>query len=162
MIPVFASAGATSISFHPEASPHVHRTLQLIKASGCKAGLVFNPHTSLDAYKYVSDSVDYLLLMSVNPGFGGQSFLPLTYGKVRDAVALVSSVGRLGKTRIAVDGGVHEGNARELAMNGVDTFVIGSAIYKEPRTVDAYRESVGRIMSEIKEGWKEFGVGRLA
>lgn len=156
LIQDFAKAGATSITFHPEASVHVHRSLQLIKSLGCKAGLAFNPSTPLDVYKYVSDDVDVLLLMSVNPGFGGQTFLPLSLGKVAEAAAMVASRGRRGSTRIAVDGGVNKSNARDIARRGADTFVAGSAIFKEPRTVEAYRESVEGLMKEIRAGRKEF------
>ncbi|WP_036858988.1 ribulose-phosphate 3-epimerase [Porticoccus hydrocarbonoclasticus] len=123
----FAEAGASWITFHPEASKHVDRSLQLIRDAGCKAGLVLNPATSLEPVKYVLDKVDMLLLMSVNPGFGGQKFIPATLGKLREARALIEASGR--DIRLEVDGGVTVDNIRAVADAGADTFVAGSAIY---------------------------------
>jgi ribulose-phosphate 3-epimerase len=127
LIVQFADAGATYITFHPEASRHVNRSLQLIKDKGCKAGLVLNPATSLDHIKHVMDQLDMLLLMSVNPGFGGQQFIPQTLHKIREARTLVDASGL--NIRIEVDGGVGLGNIREIASAGADTFVAGSAIF---------------------------------
>ncbi|MFT6419790.1 MAG: ribulose-phosphate 3-epimerase [Porticoccus sp.] len=123
----FAEAGASWITFHPEASKHVDRSLQLIRDAGCKAGLVLNPATSLEPVKYVLDKVDMLLLMSVNPGFGGQKFISATLGKLREARALIEASGR--DIRLEVDGGVTVDNIRAVADAGADTFVAGSAIY---------------------------------
>jgi ribulose-phosphate 3-epimerase len=126
----FAKAGATLISFHPEATRHIDRSLQAIKAAGCQAGLVFNPATPLDCLKYVLDKVDLVLLMSVNPGFGGQSFLPSALSKLREARALIDASGR--EIRLEIDGGVKIDNIREIAAAGADTFVAGSAIFGKP------------------------------
>jgi ribulose-phosphate 3-epimerase len=126
----FAEAGASYITFHPDASVHVDRSLQLIRDAGCKAGLVFNPHVGLDALTYVMDKVDMVLLMSVNPGFGGQSFIPSTLGKLREARALIDARGL--DIRLEVDGGVSPANIREIAAAGADTFVAGSAIFGKP------------------------------
>ena len=123
----FAKAGATLVSFHPEATRHVDRSLQAIKAAGCQAGLVFNPATPLDCLKYVIDKVDLVLLMSVNPGFGGQSFIPAALNKLREARALIDASGR--NIRLEIDGGVKVDNIREIAAAGADTFVAGSAIF---------------------------------
>ena len=127
IIPDFAKAGATYITFHPEASDHIDRSLQLIKAEGCKSGLVFNPATSLDYLKYVIDKIDMVLLMSVNPGFGGQSFIPATLDKLREARKIIDASGR--DIRLEIDGGVKVDNIREIAEAGADTFVAGSAIF---------------------------------
>lgn len=126
----FAEAGATYITFHPEASLHVDRSLQLIKEAGCKSGLVFNPATSLDAASYVMDKLDMILLMSVNPGFGGQSFIPSTLSKLTEVRELIDSVER--EIRLEVDGGVNTKNIAEIAKAGADTFVAGSAIFNQP------------------------------
>ncbi len=126
----FIDAGASYITFHPEASEHVDRSLQLIKQGGCKAGLVFNPATSLDALKYVLDKVDMVLLMSVNPGFGGQSFIPGTLDKLREARELIDASGL--PIRLQVDGGVNVNNIKAIAEAGADTFVAGSAIFNAP------------------------------
>ena len=126
----FAEAGASYITFHPDASTHVDRSLQMIRDAGCKSGLVFNPHLGLDALKYVLDRVDMVLLMSVNPGFGGQSFIPATLDKLREARALIDSSGH--DIRLEIDGGVTPGNIREIAVAGADTFVAGSAIFNTP------------------------------
>ena len=134
IIPDFAKAGATYITFHPEASEHIDRTLQLIKGEGCKAGLVFNPTTSLDYLKYVIDKVDMVLLMSVNPGFGGQSFIPATLDKLREARKIIKDSGR--NIRLEVDGGVKIDNIRAVAEAGADTFVAGSAIFGAAKKTD--------------------------
>ena len=126
----FAEAGASYITFHPDASTHVDRSLQMIRDAGCRAGLVFNPHVGLDALTYVLDKVDMVLLMSVNPGFGGQSFIPATLGKLREARALIDASGR--DIRLEIDGGVSPGNIAEIAAAGADTFVAGSAIFGRP------------------------------
>ncbi|HED15979.1 MAG TPA: ribulose-phosphate 3-epimerase [Gammaproteobacteria bacterium] len=135
IIPDFAAAGASYITFHPEASEHIDRTLQLIKGEGCKAGLVFNPATSLDALKYVLDKIDMVLLMSVNPGFGGQSFIAETLNKLREARKIIDDSGR--DIRLEVDGGVKVDNIREIAAAGADTFVAGSAIFGAASSNDA-------------------------
>jgi ribulose-phosphate 3-epimerase len=126
----FAQAGATYITFHPDASTHVDRSLQLIRDAGCKSGLVFNPHLGLDALRYVLDKVDMVLLMSVNPGFGGQSFIPSTLDKLREARAMIDASGYA--IRLEVDGGVSPKNIAEIASAGADTFVAGSAIFNQP------------------------------
>lgn len=143
----FAEAGATYITFHPEASPHVDRTLQLIKSHGCKAGLVFNPATPLDCCKYVMDKLDIILLMSVNPGFGGQSFIPATLDKAREARKMIDESGY--DIRLQIDGGVSAANIGEVAAAGVDMFVAGSAIFKDPRTEDAYAETISQMRAEL-------------
>ena len=126
----FAEAGATYITFHPEASDHVDRSLQLIKNAGCKAGLVFNPASRLDAIEYVVDKLDMILLMSVNPGFGGQVFIPGTLDKLKVARQIIDDSGL--DIRLEVDGGVTERNIQEIAAAGADTFVAGSAIFGKP------------------------------
>jgi ribulose-phosphate 3-epimerase len=123
----FAAAGATSITFHPDASTHVDRSLQMIRDAGCRSGLVFNPHVGLSALDYVMDKVDMVLLMSVNPGFGGQSFIPATLRKLQEARALIDASGL--DIRLEVDGGVTPANIAEIAAAGADTFVAGSAIF---------------------------------
>ena len=130
LIGMFADAGASVISFHPDASIHVDRSLQLIRDAGCQAGLVFNPAVGLEPLKYVMDKVDLVLLMSVNPGFGGQSFIPSTLPKLREARALIDAAGL--PIRLEVDGGVSAANIREIAEAGADTFVAGSAIFNQP------------------------------
>jgi ribulose-phosphate 3-epimerase len=127
IVPDFAAAGATYISFHPEATEHVDRTLQLIRESGCKSGLVFNPATPLDWLDHVLDKVDLVLLMSVNPGFGGQQFIESTLPKIAAARALIDRAGR--PVRLEVDGGVKVSNVGRIAAAGADTFVAGSAIF---------------------------------
>ena len=127
IIPDFAKAGASLISFHPEASEHVHRTIQLIHASGCKAGLVFNPATPLDYLDHVLDELDLVLIMSVNPGFGGQQFIPSALDKLRRVRGMIDRSGR--DIRLEVDGGVKADNIGEIARAGADTFVAGSAIF---------------------------------
>ncbi|AJJ10111.1 ribulose-phosphate 3-epimerase [Yersinia rohdei] len=143
IIPDFARAGATYISFHPEASEHVDRTLQLIKESGCKAGLVLNPATSLSYLEYVMDKLDVILLMSVNPGFGGQSFIPETLNKLRQVRKLIDDSGY--DIRLEVDGGVKVDNIRQIAAAGADMFVAGSAIFNQPdyaTVIDAMRSEL--------------------
>ena len=143
LIKMFADAGASMITYHPEASKHVDRSLQLIKSLGCQAGLVFNPASSLDAAKYVMDKLDMILLMSVNPGYGGQSFIPATLDKLREARALIDASGR--DIRLEIDGGVKTGNIAEIHEAGADTFVAGSAIFGSDdyaATIDAMREQL--------------------
>ena len=130
LIGMFVDAGASVISFHPGASIHVDRSLQLIRDAGCQAGLVFNPAAGLEPLRYVMDKVDLVLLMSVNPGFGGQSFIPSTLPKLREARALIDAAGL--PIRLEVDGGVSPANIREIAEAGADTFVAGSAIFNQP------------------------------
>ena len=139
----FIEAGASYITFHPEASGHIDRSLQLIKDGGCKAGLVFNPATSLESLKYVMDKVDMILLMSVNPGFGGQKFIPGTLDKLREARALIEASGR--DIRLEIDGGVNVKNIREIAAAGADTFVAGSAIFNTPD----YAEVIAAMRAEL-------------
>jgi len=137
IVPDFASAGASYITFHPEASEHVDRTLQLIASEGCKAGLVFNPATPLDVLEHVIDKIDMVLLMSVNPGFGGQSFLPSALDKLRKARKLIDESGR--DIRLEIDGGVKVDNIGEIHAAGADTFVAGSAIFGAARDQDPNR-----------------------
>jgi ribulose-phosphate 3-epimerase len=127
IVPDFAKAGASLISFHPEASEHIDRTIQLIHANGCKAGLVFNPATPLNYLDHVLDQLDLVLIMSVNPGFGGQSFLPSALDKLRKVRELIDRSGR--DIRLEIDGGVKVDNIAEIAAAGADTFVAGSAIF---------------------------------
>jgi len=127
IVPDFAKAGATSISFHPEATEHIDRTIQLIHASGCKAGLVFNPATPLDYLDFVLDKLDIVLIMSVNPGFGGQSFIPMALEKIRRVRERIDRSGR--DIRLEVDGGVKADNIGAISAAGADTFVAGSAIF---------------------------------
>merc|ERR1719174_1101691 len=143
----FIDAGASYITFHPEATQHVDRSLQLIKAGGCKAGLVFNPGTPLDAAKYVMDKLDIILLMSVNPGFGGQAFIPGTLDKAREARKLIDDNNL--DCRLEIDGGVKVDNIKEVAEAGVDMMVAGSAILKEPRTVEAYKATIDLMRDEL-------------
>jgi ribulose-phosphate 3-epimerase len=149
IIPDFAKAGATYITFHPEASEHVDRTLQLIKQEGCKSGLVFNPATPLDVLKYVIDKVDMVLLMSVNPGFGGQSFIPATLDKLREARKIIDASGR--DIRLEIDGGVKVDNIREIAEAGADTFVAGSAVFNAGKATDPnrYDTVIGALRAEL-------------
>jgi len=145
IIPDFADAGATYITFHPEATEHVDRSLRLVRDSGCKSGLVFNPATPLDVLRHVMDKVDMVLLMSVNPGFGGQSFIPQSLAKLRQARELIDGNG--GDIRLEIDGGVKLDNIAEIAAAGADTFVAGSAIFGADdyrATIDAMREAIGR------------------
>mgnify|MGYP001546925343 CR=1 FL=1 len=143
----FAKAGATYITFHPEASEHIDRTLQLIHGEGCKAGLVFNPATSLTYLDYVIDKIDMILLMSVNPGFGGQSFIPSALDKLKQAKEIIDRSGR--EIRLEIDGGVKADNIREIAAAGADTFVSGSGIFSKARDEDPNRyDSIIRQMRE--------------
>jgi len=137
LVPMFAKAGATHISFHPEASRHVHRTIQLIKSQGCEAGLVLNPATPVEVLDYTLDGLDYVLLMSVNPGFGGQAFIPSTLDKLRAVRARIEATGR--PMRLEIDGGVKPDNIGEIAAAGADTFVSGSAIFGQPDYADVVR-----------------------
>ncbi|OMQ21101.1 MULTISPECIES: ribulose-phosphate 3-epimerase [Serratia] len=146
IVPDFAKAGATYISFHPEASEHVDRTLQLIKEHGCKAGLVFNPATPLSYLDYVMDKLDVILLMSVNPGFGGQSFIPSTLDKLRQVRKLIDDSGF--DIRLEVDGGVKVDNIAEIAAAGADMFVAGSAIFGQPdyrAVIDDMRRELAKV-----------------
>ena len=143
LIPDFAAAGATYISFHPEASEHVDRTIQLIKEHGCKAGLVFNPATSLNYLDYVMDKLDVILLMSINPGFGGQPFIPGTLDKLRQVRKLIDDSGY--DIRLEIDGGVKAENIGEIAAAGADMFVAGSAIFNQPD----YRTVIDHMRSEL-------------
>lgn len=145
IIPDFAKAGATYITFHPEASEHIDRSLQLIRDCGCKSGLVFNPATPLHYLDYVLDKVDMILLMSVNPGFGGQSFIPSTLDKLRQVRKLIDNSGH--KIRLEVDGGIKVDNIREVAAAGADTFVAGSAIFNTPD----YRATVAAMRAELAQ-----------
>lgn len=138
LVPDFAAAGASYISFHPEASEHVDRTLQLIKEHGCKAGLVLNPATPLSYLDYVMDKLDVILLMSVNPGFGGQTFIAHTLNKIRAVRARIDASGF--DIRLEVDGGVKASNIREIAAAGADMFVAGSAIFGQPDYVNVINE----------------------
>ncbi len=137
IIPDFAKAGATYITFHPEASEHVDRSLQLIHDQGCKAGLVFNPATPLDYLQYVMDKVDMILIMSVNPGFGGQSFIPSALDKLRQCREMIDASGR--DIRLEIDGGVKVDNIAEIAAAGADTFVAGSGIFGKGQDSDPNR-----------------------
>lgn len=143
IIPDFAKAGASYITFHPEASTHVHRTLGLIHDQGCKAGLVFNPATPLTWLEHVIDDLDMVLLMSVNPGFGGQKFIDSSLAKLREARQIIDRSGR--EIRLEIDGGVKTGNIREIAAAGADTFVAGSAIFGS----DDYATTIAEMKAEI-------------
>src|SRR5690554_801465 len=143
LITQFAEAGASYITFHPEASLHVDRSLQLIKSLGCKAGLVFNPATSLDAARYVMDKLDMILLMSVNPGYDGQSFIPKTLDKIREVRKLIDDSGL--DIRLEVDGGVKVDNIAEIAAAGADTFVAGSAIFNAPD----YKQAIDQMRQQL-------------
>jgi ribulose-phosphate 3-epimerase len=147
IIPDFAKAGASYITFHPEASEHIDRSLQLVRDSGCKSGLVFNPATSLSYLEYVLDKVDMVLLMSVNPGFGGQKFIPATLDKLRQARRMIDESGY--DIRLEIDGGVKVDNIREIKEAGADTFVAGSAIFGAGKDSDPHRyDSVLAAMRE--------------
>lgn len=139
LVPDFAKAGATLISFHPEASRHVHRTIQLIKAEGCRAGLVLNPATPVEALDYVLEDLDLVLLMSVNPGFGGQAFIPSALDKLRRVRERIDATGK--PIRLEIDGGVKPDNIGDIAAAGADTFVAGSAIFGQAD----YAHVVGRL-----------------
>jgi ribulose-phosphate 3-epimerase len=143
IIPDFAKAGASYITFHPEASTHVHRTLGLIREQGVKAGLVFNPATPLTWLEHVLEDLDMVLLMSVNPGFGGQKFIDSSLAKLREARRIIDESGL--PIRLEIDGGVKTGNIREIAAAGADTFVAGSAIFGS----DDYAATIAEMKSEI-------------
>ena len=143
LIPDFASAGADWITFHPEGSEHVDRSLALAREQGCKTGLVFNPATPLDVLRYVADKVDMVLLMSVNPGFGGQKFIPRTLDKLREARTLLDELGS--DARLEVDGGIKTENIGQVAAAGADTFVAGSAIFGAPD----YAQVIANMREEI-------------
>lgn len=143
IVPEFAKAGASMITFHIEASEHVDRTLQLIKEHGCQAGVVFNPATPLHHLDYIMDKVDMILLMSVNPGFGGQSFIPSTLDKLREVRKRIDASGR--NIRLEIDGGVKVDNIREIAEAGADMFVAGSAIFNQPD----YKEVIDKMRDEL-------------
>ncbi len=146
IIPDFAKAGASYITFHPEASEHVDRTLQLIRNEGCKAGLVFNPATPLSYLDYVLDKVDMILIMSVNPGFGGQSFIPSALDKLRQARKIIDDSGL--EIRLEIDGGVKASNIREIKEAGADTFVAGSAIFNAANASDP--QHYNSILAEFR------------
>ncbi len=143
IIPDFAKAGASLITFHPEASEHLDRSIQLIKDQGCQAGLVFNPATPLHYLDHVLDKLDVILLMSVNPGFGGQSFIPGTLPKLRQVRRLIDESGL--DIRLEIDGGVKVDNIREIAEAGADMFVAGSAIFSQPD----YKQVIDQMRVEL-------------
>jgi ribulose-phosphate 3-epimerase len=143
LVPAFAAAGASIISFHPEAAKHLDRTLQLIRQHGCQAGLVFNPATPLTYLEYVLDKVDLVLLMSVNPGFGGQSFIPASLKKLQQARQIIDQSGLA--IRLEIDGGVKVENIREIAEAGADTFVAGSAIFGQ----SDYQQVINQMRAEL-------------
>jgi ribulose-phosphate 3-epimerase len=145
IIPDFAAAGASYITFHPEASRHIDRSLALIREAGCKAGLVFNPATPMSCLQHVIDKVDMVLIMSVNPGFGGQTFIPGALDKLREARAIIDASGR--DIRLEIDGGVKVDNIGEIAAAGADTFVAGSAIFGS----DDYAATIAAMKSEIQK-----------
>ncbi|EJB1797506.1 ribulose-phosphate 3-epimerase [Vibrio parahaemolyticus] len=145
IIPDFAKAGASMITFHVEASDHVDRTLQLIKEHGCKAGVVLNPATPLAHLEFIMDKVDLILLMSVNPGFGGQSFIPHTLDKLRAVRKMIDESGR--DIRLEIDGGVKVDNIREIAEAGADMFVAGSAIFSQPD----YKQVLDQMRTELAQ-----------
>jgi ribulose-phosphate 3-epimerase len=149
IVPDFAKAGATYITFHPEASEHVDRTLQLIKNEGCKAGLVFNPSTSLSYLDYVLDKIDMILLMSVNPGFGGQSFIPSALDKLREVRKIIDDSGY--DIRLEIDGGVKADNIGEIKAAGADTFVSGSGIFggRNESDPNKYDTIIGQMREEM-------------
>lgn len=143
LIEQFICAGASMITFHPEASKHIDRSLQLIKQAGVKAGLVFNPASSLDCLEFVMDKIDMILIMSVNPGFGGQSFIPKALDKLKQARRMIDESGR--DIRLEIDGGVKINNIREIADAGADTFVAGSAIFN----ADDYKATIDAMKAEL-------------
>lgn len=143
IVPDFAKAGASIISFHPEASGHVHRTIQLIKSHGCQAGLVLNPATPIEVLDWVLEDLDLVLLMSVNPGFGGQSFIPSALDKLRRVRERIDNSGRA--IRLEIDGGVKTDNIAEIAAAGADSFVAGSAVFNAPD----YAEVIGKMKAAV-------------
>ena len=143
IVPDFAEAGASVISFHPEASNHVHRTIQLIKSHGCRAGLVLNPATPVEVLDWVLEDLDLVLVMSVNPGFGGQAFIPSALDKLRAVRKKIDATGKA--IRLEIDGGVKADNIGEIAAAGADTFVAGSAIFNAPD----YAETIGRMRAAV-------------
>ena len=149
IIPDFAKAGATYITFHPEASEHIDRTISLIKDCGCKAGLVFNPATPLDILEYTLPKLDMVLLMSVNPGFGGQKFIPYVLNKARNARRMIDLGGY--SCRLEIDGGVTPDNIKEIAEAGIDTFVAGSAVFSKRSDHDTnhYDSIIGQLLAEL-------------
>lgn len=149
IIPDFAKAGATYITFHPEASEHIDRSLQLIREQGCKSGLVFNPATPLSHLDYVLDKIDMILIMSVNPGFGGQSFIPEALEKLRACRRIIDDSGL--DIRLEIDGGVKADNIAEIAAAGADTFVAGSGIFGKANDNDAnrYDTIIGQMRDEL-------------
>ena len=151
IIPDFADAGATYISFHPEASDHVDRTLQLIRDNGCRSGLVFNPATPLDSLRYAIHNVDMILLMSVNPGFGGQKFISTTLDKLKQARAIIDETGL--EIRLEVDGGVNLENIGSIAQAGADTFVAGSAVFGAGNDSDPnrYDSIIGQMRTALAQ-----------
>jgi ribulose-phosphate 3-epimerase len=146
VVPDFAAAGASYISFHPEATEHVDRTIRLIRDSGCKPGLVFNPATPLNWLDYVIDELDLILIMSVNPGFGGQKFIPAALSKLAQVRERISAAGR--EIRLEIDGGVKVDNAAEIARHGADTYVSGSAIFGSAD----YAATIRAMRAEIERG----------
>ncbi|MGY3266041.1 ribulose-phosphate 3-epimerase [Lysobacter sp. HA35] len=145
IVPDFAKAGASMITFHPEASRHVHRTVQLIRSVGCQAGIVLNPATPVDVLDYVLSDIDMVLLMSVNPGFGGQAFIPSALDKLRRVRSMIDASGR--DVRLEIDGGVKADNIGEIAAAGADTFVAGSAIFNAPD----YADVIARMKSAVDD-----------
>jgi ribulose-phosphate 3-epimerase len=154
LVPMFAAAGADIITFHPEASRHVDRTLALIREHGCEAGLVFNPATPLDWAAHVMDKLDMILLMSVNPGFGGQQFIDTTLAKLRDARQRIDAHAARGgrPIRLEVDGGVKADNIGRIAQAGADTFVAGSAVFGDPDPDGGYRGVIARLRNQAAAG----------
>ena len=147
LVPMFAEAGANLISFHPEASRHVHRTVQLIRSHGCQAGLVLNPATPMESLDWVLEDIDLVMLMSVNPGFGGQAFIPSTLDKLRAVRTMIDKAGK--PIRLEVDGGVKADNIGEIAAAGADTFVAGSAIFNGPRSREHYAALVTQMKAAV-------------
>ena len=145
IVPDFAEAGASIISFHPEASKHVHRTIQLIKSLGCKAGLVLNPGTPVEVLDWVLPELDLVLLMSVNPGFGGQAFIPSALDKLRAVRAMIDKTGK--DIRLEIDGGVKADNIGQIAAAGADAFVAGSAIFNAPD----YADVIARMRAAVAD-----------
>ena len=163
IVPDFAAAGATFITFHPEATEHIDRTIALIREHGCRPGLVFNPATPLDYLDYTLDSLDMVLIMSVNPGFAGQQFIPTTLRKLADARARIQASGR--EVRLEVDGGIKTDNIGAAAAAGADTFVAGSAIFGSrdyAQTIREMRRQIGAVTGKAKAAATPIGVRRPA